>query len=105
MRITITEYMNEQGEWIWYDISTATPEEALKSYLGDHQGYDENELKEIKTEWREGYFICDEHEARTYIHELETEPQKVVIEVSGGVAECTTCPDNVKVEIIDHDNA
>lgn len=29
---------------------------------------------------------------------------KVVIEVSGGVAEVTTCPAGVEVEIVDHDN-
>jgi hypothetical protein len=29
---------------------------------------------------------------------------KVVVEVTGGVAEVTTCPDGVDVEIIDHDN-
>lgn len=29
---------------------------------------------------------------------------KVVIEVRGGVAECTTCPEGVEVEIIGHDN-
>jgi hypothetical protein len=29
---------------------------------------------------------------------------KVVIEVLGGVAEVTSNPDNVEVEIIDHDN-
>lgn len=29
---------------------------------------------------------------------------KVVIEVSGGVAEVTKCPKNVEVIIIDHDN-
>ena len=31
--------------------------------------------------------------------------QKVIIEVSGGVAEVTQCPEGVEVEIIDHDNA
>lgn len=30
--------------------------------------------------------------------------KKVVIEVSGGVAEVTTCPEGVEVVIIDHDN-
>jgi len=30
--------------------------------------------------------------------------EQVTIEVSGGVAECTTCPPGVKVEIVDHDN-
>jgi len=29
---------------------------------------------------------------------------KVVIEVSGGIADVTSCPDGVDVEIIDHDN-
>ena len=29
---------------------------------------------------------------------------KVIIEVLGGVAEITQCPDQVEVEIIDHDN-
>jgi len=29
---------------------------------------------------------------------------KVTIEVSGGIAEVTSCPDEVEVEIIDHDN-
>ena len=29
---------------------------------------------------------------------------KVVIEVLGGCAEVTSCPENVEVEIIDHDN-
>ena len=29
---------------------------------------------------------------------------KVIIEVLGGVAEVTSCPENVEVEIIDHDN-
>tara|TARA_Y100000310_G_C20475348_1_gene712115 strand:- start:40 stop:318 length:279 start_codon:yes stop_codon:yes gene_type:complete len=28
---------------------------------------------------------------------------KVIVEVLGGVAECTQCPDNVNVKIIDHD--
>lgn len=32
-------------------------------------------------------------------------PLKVVVEVSGGVAEVTTCPTGVEVEIVDHDNA
>jgi len=30
--------------------------------------------------------------------------KKVVIEVSGGVAEITQCPDGVEVLIIDHDS-
>ena len=30
--------------------------------------------------------------------------KKVVIEVLGGVAEVTQCPEGVEVEIIDHDN-
>lgn len=30
--------------------------------------------------------------------------KKVVIEVLGGVAEVTECPDDVEVVIIDHDN-
>lgn len=30
--------------------------------------------------------------------------KKVIIEVSGGVAECTQCPEGVEVEIIDHDD-
>ena len=30
--------------------------------------------------------------------------KKVVIEVHGGIAEVTECPDDVEVEIIDHDN-
>ncbi len=29
---------------------------------------------------------------------------KVVVEVSGGVAYVTDCPEEVEVEIIDHDN-
>lgn len=29
---------------------------------------------------------------------------RVKIEVSGGVAECTACPDGITVEIQDHDN-
>ena len=29
--------------------------------------------------------------------------KKVIIEVYGGVAECTQCPSGVEVEIIDHD--
>lgn len=32
------------------------------------------------------------------------EKRKVKIEVLGGVAECTDCPPDVIVEIIDHDN-
>jgi len=28
---------------------------------------------------------------------------KVIVEILGGVAEVTSCPDNVEVEIIDHD--
>ncbi len=35
------------------------------------------------------------------IHPLQ---KKVIIEVLGGVAEVTQCPDDVEVEIIDHDN-
>lgn len=31
------------------------------------------------------------------------EMKKVIIEVQGGVAHVTSCPDDVKVEIIDHD--
>lgn len=31
-------------------------------------------------------------------------PHKVVVEVLGGVAEVTTCPPGVDVQIIDHDN-
>ena len=30
--------------------------------------------------------------------------KNVVIELLGGVAEVTECPDDVEVEIIDHDN-
>ena len=30
--------------------------------------------------------------------------RRVVIEVYGGVADCTECPSDVEVEIIDHDN-
>ncbi len=29
---------------------------------------------------------------------------KVIVEVEGGCAEVTSCPDGVEVEIIDHDN-
>ena len=31
-------------------------------------------------------------------------PDKVIIEVSGGVATCTSKPNGVEVEIIDHDD-
>jgi len=31
-------------------------------------------------------------------------PQKVVIEVYGGIADVTSCPPGVDIEIIDHDN-
>jgi len=30
--------------------------------------------------------------------------RKVIIEVTGGVTDVTQCPDDVEVEIIDHDN-
>ena len=36
--------------------------------------------------------------------DLFPERYRVVVEVSGGVAEVTTCPDQIDVEIIDHDN-
>lgn len=36
--------------------------------------------------------------------ELGGDMLKVEIEVSGGVAECTSCPKGVEVEIIDHDD-
>lgn len=32
------------------------------------------------------------------------EKRKVVVEVNGGVADVTQCPDDVEVKIIDHDN-
>jgi len=37
---------------------------------------------------------------------LDSFPERfrVVVEVTGGVAEVTTCPDQIDVEIIDHDN-
>lgn len=34
----------------------------------------------------------------------DLEKLKVTIEVSGGVAECTDCPEGVEVQIIDHDD-
>lgn len=34
----------------------------------------------------------------------QVEPLRVVVEVEGGVADVTTCPPGVDVEIIDHDN-
>lgn len=36
---------------------------------------------------------------------VASKPLRVVVEVLGGVAEVTTCPAGVEVEIIDHDNA
>ena len=35
---------------------------------------------------------------------VNPDKKTVVIEVLGGVAEVTSCPENVEVEIIDHDN-
>ncbi len=35
---------------------------------------------------------------------VKPSPLKVVVEVLGGVAEVTTCPNGVECEIIDHDN-
>lgn len=36
--------------------------------------------------------------------EKKEKKRKVVIEVEGGVADVTECPDDVEVEIIDHDD-
>lgn len=41
---------------------------------------------------------------RTALDGVPTEPLRVLIEVRGGVAEVTTCPAGVEVEIVDHDN-
>lgn len=64
--------------------------------------------------------VCMIEEMRTIQHPVNTLPDvqslgraalgnnplplKVVVEVRGGVAEVTTCPTGVEVEIIDHDN-
>lgn len=44
--------------------------------------------------------------ARTAIADARTmdPPVQVLIEVQGGVAECTVCPPGVEVKIVDHDN-
>jgi hypothetical protein len=43
-------------------------------------------------------------DAREKLLKLCNHQHKVVVEVSGGVAEVTHCPPNVEVEIIDHDD-
>lgn len=57
--------------------------------------------------------LCEDLEAKGCMDWGEVEaqtitvsatPLKAVVEVSGGVAEVTTCPAGVEVEIIDHDN-
>jgi hypothetical protein len=49
--------------------------------------------------------VCDNsNEMISAVDEIIARSRKVVIEVSGGVAEATQVPDGVEVEIIDHDN-
>ena len=40
----------------------------------------------------------------TYMYSDMKEKQEVVITVSGGVAEVSECPSNIKVRIVDYDN-
>jgi hypothetical protein len=38
------------------------------------------------------------------VERMDKAERKVVVEVLGGVADVTTCPADVEVEVIDHDN-
>lgn len=62
----------------------------------------------IKTAWGEktrcGIASLIDNEAKAVLEKTTPEPLKVVVEVLGGVADVTTCPAGVAVEIIDHDN-
>ena len=68
--------------------------------------YDYNEQVPYQTPDKEDVLECDDgHGWAT--HRLEEEAivaDKVVISVTGGVAEVVSAPDGVEVEIIDHDN-
>ena len=61
MKITITEYMPENA-YVFYEATTATPENAIKKYLCDH-GLNE-EGAEIT--FCDGMAVCEEHEVRAY---------------------------------------
>lgn len=56
--------------------------------------------------WRETYELVhyEEVDRPETGEESKKRPANVVIEVSGGVADVTRCPEGVEVEIIDHDN-
>ena len=68
-------------------------DETAKWLSGD-ESYNPETLAEALTK-----LAMDCREASNKVQSL-----KVVIEVSGGVAEVTTCPAGVEVEIVDHDN-
>lgn len=58
----------------------------------------EHPVRSILSEIRDSIERCEKRIDR------DLAPFKVVIEVSGGVAECTECSEGVTVEIVDHDN-
>ncbi len=52
-----------------------------------------------------GKFKCNWNNSQHFPDETVVEiKEPVIIEVQGGVAEVTQCPEGVEVEIIDHDN-
>ena len=64
-------------------------------WLSGDESYDPAKLAEALTK-----LAMDCREASNKVQSL-----KIIVEVSGGVAEVTTCPTGVEVEIVDHDNA
>lgn len=61
---------------------------------------------ECGNSWRETYELVhyEEPDATKDFRLAEESDRKVVLEVHGGVADVTQCPDGVEVDIIDHDS-
>lgn len=65
IKITIVEHINDNNEWVWYDIyknSACAPEQAVKDYLED-MGL--NLEQEIKTD-KDGMVYATEDDVRAY---------------------------------------
>ena len=59
MKATMLEFMNEYGQWVWFEVTRKTPRQAIKNYLQDH------ELEDVEVKNIDGDLIVED-EVRAY---------------------------------------
>ena len=77
--------------------------DAYRKALQSACGCIEASLDEVPSDAKEA-MESDLARYRAILDGVKSEPLRVVVEVTGGVAEVTACPAGVECEIIDHDN-